>query len=91
METNFDHIELENTLKNEKKVKGVANTTLVTGLIASAVLIIVGFAQYNDSYMYGEPVNWMLVLTGFFLSLLSLITWGILWMLSEISTTLKNK
>jgi hypothetical protein len=89
METS--NIKTHDPLKDEKTVMAVGNAILAIGLIAAMILIVAGFMQYKESYSGDTPINWMFILTGVWFSLTSLAVWGVLGMLSNISTTLKSK
>lgn len=71
-------------LEDERQVLLVAQVFLFLGLLVSGILIVFGFAQ-------DDPINWGMVVGGVILALGSLPVWGVLLMLSNISTTLKNE
>jgi TRAP-type C4-dicarboxylate transport system permease small subunit len=89
MKTNF--IKTQDPLKDEKIVQSVGYVILVIGIIAAGILIIMGFSQYEESYRGDTPVNYILITTGVGVALSSLAISGILVMLANISTTLKNR
>lgn len=88
---NNSNIKAHDPLRDEKTVMAVGNVILIIGLIAAAILVVLGFMQYKESYRGDTPVDWMMIVSGVGVSLLSLAVWGVLGMLSNISTTLKNK
>ena len=76
---------------NENTVKDIAKAILRIGIITTIVLILAGLFV-NQSYGWEiDDINWILVLSGIFSLLLgTLPLWGILTMLSNISTSLKK-
>jgi hypothetical protein len=85
---NKEYLKIQNQIQEEKTVRTLGDIILSLGLIISvSLLILAGFARIH----YGEPYNWILIFVAVYSSLMSFTVWGVLRMLSNISTTLKTK
>ena len=80
-----EYLKTQDRLKDERIVEGVGNIILTLGLISSIILFFVAFFQEDRS------INWNFIMIAVYQSLVSFTIWGVLRMLSNISTTLKTK
>ena len=84
--------ENESKKDEESVIKIVSKVILWTGIIISSILFLIGLFAGYDGILDPDPINWIC----FFSSISSMLffilpTWGILTMLSNISTSLKKQ
>lgn len=74
--------------KPEEALDAIASCTLILGIVASILLLIVGFAKIERHST--EILGWSSFIASAYLLITSIITWGVLKVLCNISNNLRE-
>ena len=83
------NFKIENRFKTEDTVRIIGDVILALGLLATVILSYVGIASYEEAII--KALNWSVIIAAIGVLFVTLVTWSVLRMLSNISTTLKIK